>query len=49
MSYRLEIEWATIGNIVDYGVFAMRHMETWFGVTHEKWYSGFQLTQKVRK
>ncbi|MFS7942736.1 hypothetical protein Hanom_Chr06g00491901 [Helianthus anomalus] len=49
MSYGLEIEWATIGTIVDYGFFAMQHMETWFGVTQEKWYSGFQLTQKVTR
>ncbi|KAJ0678365.1 putative papain-like cysteine peptidase superfamily [Helianthus annuus] len=38
---RLEIEWATIGNSVDCGVFAMRHMETWFGETDLKWDSGF--------
>ncbi|KAJ0555290.1 hypothetical protein HanIR_Chr07g0300331 [Helianthus annuus] len=24
-------------------------METWLGVTWEKWYSGFQLTQKDKK
>ncbi|KAJ0489482.1 putative papain-like cysteine peptidase superfamily [Helianthus annuus] len=38
---RLEIEWATVGNSVDCGVFAMRHMETWFGETNLKWDSGF--------
>ncbi|MFS7912147.1 putative Ulp1 protease family catalytic domain, papain-like cysteine peptidase superfamily [Helianthus anomalus] len=31
ISKRLEIEWATVGNSVDCGVFAMRHMEIWFG------------------
>ncbi|MFS7936498.1 putative papain-like cysteine peptidase superfamily [Helianthus anomalus] len=46
---RLEIEWATIGNSIDNGVFAMRHMETWFGETDLKWDSGFPLahTQKI--
>ncbi|KAL8207942.1 hypothetical protein R6Q57_007354 [Mikania cordata] len=27
----IELEWATIGNIVDCGVFAMRHMEMFMG------------------
>ncbi|KAF5783673.1 hypothetical protein HanRHA438_Chr11g0522831 [Helianthus annuus] len=31
MPYRLAIEWATVGIYVDCGLFAMRHMETWFG------------------
>ncbi|MFS7969182.1 putative papain-like cysteine peptidase superfamily [Helianthus anomalus] len=29
----LEIEWATVGNSVDCGVFAKRRMETWFAET----------------
>ncbi|MFS7973004.1 putative papain-like cysteine peptidase superfamily [Helianthus anomalus] len=40
---RLEIEWATKGNSVDCGVFAMRHMETWFGEINLKWDSGFPI------
>ncbi|MFS7926871.1 hypothetical protein Hanom_Chr04g00302231 [Helianthus anomalus] len=35
---RLEFEWKTVNNIVDCRVFVMRrHMETWFGVTTDKW------------
>ncbi|MFS8026011.1 hypothetical protein Hanom_Chr16g01481941 [Helianthus anomalus] len=49
MSHRLKIEWATVGNSVDCGVFAMRHMETWFGVTKEKWDSDFPLTLTEKK
>ncbi|MFS7906636.1 hypothetical protein Hanom_Chr01g00061561 [Helianthus anomalus] len=30
MPYRLAIEWATAGVYLDCGLFAMRHMETWF-------------------
>ncbi|KAM0015302.1 hypothetical protein Hdeb2414_s0033g00724461 [Helianthus debilis subsp. tardiflorus] len=39
--YRLEIEWATVGNTVDCRVFTMRHMETWFRETDLKWDNGF--------
>ncbi|MFS7912143.1 putative papain-like cysteine peptidase superfamily [Helianthus anomalus] len=46
---RLEIEWATVGNSVDCGVFAMRHLETWFGETDLKWDSGFPLTHTQKK
>ncbi|MFS7902384.1 hypothetical protein Hanom_Chr01g00010651 [Helianthus anomalus] len=46
---RLEIEWATIGNSVDCGVFAMRHTETWFGETDVKWDSGFPLAHTQKK
>ncbi|MFS8026599.1 putative Ulp1 protease family catalytic domain, papain-like cysteine peptidase superfamily [Helianthus anomalus] len=46
---RVEIEWATIGNSVDCGVFAMRHMETWFGETGEKWDSGFPCAHTQKK
>ncbi|MFS7918504.1 putative Ulp1 protease family catalytic domain, papain-like cysteine peptidase superfamily [Helianthus anomalus] len=43
------IEWATIGNSVDCGVFAMRHMETWFSETNIKWDSGFPLAYTQKK
>ncbi|MFS7908118.1 putative papain-like cysteine peptidase superfamily [Helianthus anomalus] len=46
---RLEIEWATVGNSVDCGVFAMRHMETWFGETDLKWDDGFPLAHTQKK
>ncbi|KAJ0906339.1 putative Ulp1 protease family catalytic domain, papain-like cysteine peptidase superfamily [Helianthus annuus] len=46
---RLEFEWKTVNNTVDCGVFVMRHMETWFGVTVDKWDSGFPLTHKEKK
>ncbi|MFS7995539.1 hypothetical protein Hanom_Chr12g01119081 [Helianthus anomalus] len=34
---RLDVEWATVGNTADCGMFAMRHVETWFGETTLKW------------
>ncbi|MFS7956844.1 hypothetical protein Hanom_Chr07g00659381 [Helianthus anomalus] len=46
---RLEFEWKTVNNTVDCGVFVMRHMETWFGVTTDKWDSGFPLSHKETK
>ncbi|KAJ0463626.1 putative papain-like cysteine peptidase superfamily [Helianthus annuus] len=46
---RLEFEWKTVNNTVDCGVFVRRHMETWFGVTADKWDSGFPLTHKEKK
>ncbi|MFS7914440.1 putative papain-like cysteine peptidase superfamily [Helianthus anomalus] len=46
---RLDFEWPTVGNSVDCGVFVMRHMETWFGVTDKKWDSGFPLSHKEKK
>ncbi|KAM0043637.1 hypothetical protein Hdeb2414_s0010g00343621 [Helianthus debilis subsp. tardiflorus] len=45
----LDFEWATVGNSIDCGVFVMRHMETWFGVTNEKWDSGFPLAHNEKK
>jgi len=41
---RLNIDWATTGNYKDCGVFLMRHMETWMGVTKDKWDCGFPKT-----
>ncbi|MFS7953455.1 hypothetical protein Hanom_Chr07g00618821 [Helianthus anomalus] len=46
---RLDFEWKTVNNIVDCGVFVMRHMETWFGVTADKWDNGFPLSHKETK
>ncbi|MFS7969185.1 hypothetical protein Hanom_Chr09g00806181 [Helianthus anomalus] len=46
---RLEIEWATVGNSVDCGVFAMRRMETSFAETILKWDSGFPLAHTQKK
>ncbi|KAJ0522260.1 putative papain-like cysteine peptidase superfamily [Helianthus annuus] len=47
--HRLEFDWETVGNKVDCGVFVMRHMETWFSVTVEKWDSGFPLSHTKKK
>ncbi|MFS8010301.1 hypothetical protein Hanom_Chr14g01295411 [Helianthus anomalus] len=41
--------YATVGNSVDCDVFAMRHMDTWFGVTTEIWDSKFPLINKDKK
>jgi len=38
---RLSIDWSTKGNYKDCGVFLMRHMETWMGITNDKWDCGF--------
>ncbi|KAJ0933732.1 putative papain-like cysteine peptidase superfamily [Helianthus annuus] len=38
---RLEIGWATIGNNEDYGIYTMRHMETWMGIIEDRWEVGF--------
>ncbi|KAF5769165.1 hypothetical protein HanXRQr2_Chr14g0645081 [Helianthus annuus] len=46
---RLDFEWKTVGNRVDCWVFVMRHMKTWFGVTVDKWDSGFPLEPSPKK
>ncbi|MFS7962877.1 hypothetical protein Hanom_Chr08g00731671 [Helianthus anomalus] len=46
---RLDFEWKTVNNTVDYRVFVMRHMETWFGLTADKWDSGFPLGHTAKK
>ncbi|KAJ0737531.1 hypothetical protein HanLR1_Chr06g0208041 [Helianthus annuus] len=46
---RLDFEWKTVGNTVDCWVFVMRHMKTWFGVTVDKWDSGFPLEPSPKK
>ncbi|KAF5818743.1 putative Ulp1 protease family catalytic domain, papain-like cysteine peptidase superfamily [Helianthus annuus] len=38
---RLNLSWAVRGNKVDCGVYAIRHMETYMGVTSDKWHCGF--------
>lgn len=49
MPERLHIDWATSGNIVDTGVFTMRHMETWMGKTDVKWDCGLSIERKKIK
>ncbi|MFS8016357.1 hypothetical protein Hanom_Chr15g01367641 [Helianthus anomalus] len=49
LPHRLDFDWKTSGNKVDCGVFVMRHMETWFGVTVDKWDSGFPLEPGPKK
>ncbi|MFS7980245.1 hypothetical protein Hanom_Chr10g00937171 [Helianthus anomalus] len=46
---RLEFEWKTVNNTVDCGVFVMRHMETWFGVTTDKWDRDSHLGIRTRR
>ncbi|MFS7985397.1 hypothetical protein Hanom_Chr11g00997911 [Helianthus anomalus] len=46
---RLDFEWKTVNNTVDCEVFVMRHMETWFGSTADKWDSGFPLGYTAKK
>ncbi|KAL8209619.1 hypothetical protein R6Q57_006351 [Mikania cordata] len=43
---RIELEWATIGNIVDCGVFAMRHMEMFMGSNRKNFDCGFKASEK---
>ncbi|MFS7957478.1 hypothetical protein Hanom_Chr07g00666821 [Helianthus anomalus] len=47
-SYKV-IEWATVGNTVDCGVFAMRHMKTWFNETELNLDSGFPLAHTPKR
>nr|KAJ0187440.1 hypothetical protein LSAT_V11C900479030 [Lactuca sativa] len=52
---RLEMSWRTVKNKVDYGVFAMRHMETYMGQPLSKWkpeklrqrYAHIMLTSEI--
>ncbi|MFS7897524.1 hypothetical protein Hanom_Chr04g00293581 [Helianthus anomalus] len=34
-TYRMDIARETIGNYVNYGIFAMHHIETWMGIIKE--------------
>ncbi|KAD7117305.1 hypothetical protein E3N88_04573 [Mikania micrantha] len=43
---RVDLEWATIGNIVDCGVFAMRHMEMFMGSNRKTFDCGFKASEK---
>ncbi|MFS7964881.1 hypothetical protein Hanom_Chr08g00755581 [Helianthus anomalus] len=38
---RLDIGWATIGNHEDWGIYTMRHMETWTVIIEDRWDVGF--------
>ncbi|MFS8024994.1 hypothetical protein Hanom_Chr16g01469831 [Helianthus anomalus] len=38
--FRQKMDWRTTSNVVDCGIFAMRHMETYMGVIAD-WRSGF--------
>ncbi|MFS7943085.1 hypothetical protein Hanom_Chr06g00496181 [Helianthus anomalus] len=38
---RLEMPWRTKNNVIDCGVFLMRHMETYKGVAGKGWECGF--------
>ncbi|KAJ0683436.1 hypothetical protein HanPI659440_Chr16g0658261 [Helianthus annuus] len=54
---RLEMPWRTKHNVIDCGVFLMRHMETYKGVAGKGWECGFlnectdagEITYKQRK
>ncbi|KAL8214314.1 hypothetical protein R6Q57_003763 [Mikania cordata] len=46
---RVDLEWATIGNIIDCGVFAMRHMEMFMGSNRKTFDCGFKTSQKQVK
>ncbi|KAL8199827.1 hypothetical protein R6Q57_013395 [Mikania cordata] len=37
---RIAMPWRTLNNFVDYGVFAMRHMETFKGTSVKEWKCG---------
>jgi len=39
---KLDLQWGTTNNFVDCGIFAMRHMETYFGKT-KKWECGLSV------
>ncbi|KAL8223066.1 hypothetical protein R6Q57_020465, partial [Mikania cordata] len=43
---RVDLEWATIGNIVGCGVFTMRHMEMFMGSHHKTFDYGFNTSEK---
>ncbi|MFS7890221.1 hypothetical protein Hanom_Chr13g01189421 [Helianthus anomalus] len=47
--YRLDIDSATTKNDVDFGVFTIRYMKTWMGVTKKKFHSFFPLTRTEKK
>ncbi|MFS8022263.1 hypothetical protein Hanom_Chr16g01437401 [Helianthus anomalus] len=49
LPHRLDFEWKTDNNTMDCGVVVMRHMDTWFGITIEKWDSGFLLDHTTKK
>ncbi|CAI9304389.1 unnamed protein product [Lactuca saligna] len=42
MPHRLEMHWRTINNIIDCGVFTMRHMETYMGGSMNEFKAGFK-------
>ncbi|KAJ0605160.1 hypothetical protein HanHA300_Chr02g0059871 [Helianthus annuus] len=54
---RLEMPWRTKHNVIDCGIFLMRHMETYKGVTGNAWECGFsnectdagEITYRQRK
>ncbi|KAD5317742.1 hypothetical protein E3N88_17688 [Mikania micrantha] len=41
---RVDLEWAMIGNIIDYGVFTMRHMEMFMGSHRKTFDCGFKCS-----
>ncbi|MFS7993874.1 hypothetical protein Hanom_Chr12g01099201 [Helianthus anomalus] len=49
LPHRLDFECKTYNNTMYCGVVVMRHMETWFGITVEKWDSGFPLDHTNKK
>ncbi|KAC9372038.1 hypothetical protein E3N88_45945 [Mikania micrantha] len=46
---RVDLEWATIGDIIDCGVFAMRHMEMFMGSHRKTFDCGFKTSEKQVK
>ncbi|KAD5803633.1 hypothetical protein E3N88_14993 [Mikania micrantha] len=43
---RVDLQWATIGNITDCGIFAMRHMEMFMGSHCRNFDCGFKTSEK---
>ncbi|KAI3815409.1 hypothetical protein L1987_15076 [Smallanthus sonchifolius] len=44
---RLKLGWKTMGNIKDYGIFAMRHMEMFMGINDKVFDCGFSLSESA--
>ncbi|MFS8010761.1 hypothetical protein Hanom_Chr14g01300831 [Helianthus anomalus] len=49
LPHRLDFEWKTDNNTMNCGVVVIRHMETWFGITIEKWDNDFPLDHTTKK
>jgi len=45
---RMEFPWTTLQNVVDCGVFLMRHMETYKGTSVREWECGLSTEKNVK-